>query len=297
MQYSFIDILVSAVTGLIMFGIGLTLQPADFRNIMVFPKAFFTALFSQMVALPVIAFIIAYFAPVSPEFKIGLVILAASPGGATAGFITYFLKGDVALSVSLTSVNSFLTLFSIPLIVNIALQIYMGETTQIQLPVMDTIIHIFFITIIPASLGIIFSHYQEKAAMRIERVLKFVMILMLLIVFIIKFFLGESDGGVAFKPTDFLNIIPYALLLNFCCLLFGYMFLKLFGLKHRSRITASIESGVHNTSLAILIAGTIIGNQEMVKPILLYAMFSFWTSLLFGYAANIVHEKWGGNSY
>jgi BASS family bile acid:Na+ symporter len=275
-----------------MFGIGLTLRPLDFKNILVFPRAFFTALFSQMVALPLIAFAIASFAPIAAEFKIGLVILAASPGGATAGFITYFLKGDVALSVSLTSVNSFLTLFSIPVVVNIALQTYLGQTTDIQLPVMDTIIHIFFITIIPALLGITFRHYREATALYIERGLKFILILMLLAVFIVKFFLGKNSGGVDFIPTDFMDIIPYALLLNFCCLLFGYMFLRVFGLKHQSRITASIESGVHNTSLAILIAGTIIGKQEMVKPILLYAMFSFWTSLAFGFVANLVYERY-----
>ena len=292
MHYNFIDILVSAATGLIMFGIGLTLSIADFRNILVFPRAFFTALFSQMIALPVIAFIIASFAPVSPEFKLGLIILAASPGGATSGFITYLLRGNVALSVSLTSINSFLTLFTIPVVVNIALQTFLGHASEIRLPLVNTIIQIFLVTIIPALLGIVFRHYFKNAAITIERVLKFVMIILLLAVFIIKFFLNEKSGGVAFMPDDFFDIIPYALLLNFCCLLFGYLFLQLFRLDHQSRITSSIESGVHNTSLAILIAGTIIGNQEMVKPILLYAMFSFWTSLAFGYVANLIYERY-----
>lgn len=290
MHHNLIDILVSTVTGLIMLGIGLSLRLIDFKNIFIAPKAIATALFSQMVALPIIAFIITMFAPISPEFKIGLIILAASPGGATSGFITYLLKGDIALSVSLTAVNSFLTLFSIPLVVNMALLFYLGESRTIHVPILDTLIHIFIITIIPVSIGIAIRHFKEKFAISIEKVLKFVMIFLLLVVFLIKFFAGKENGGVDFIRQDFYDILPYALLLNICCLLFGYTFLKLFKLSHKSSITASIESGVHNTSLALSIAATIIANAEMSKPILLYAMFSFITSLVIGYVLNYYFE-------
>jgi bile acid:Na+ symporter, BASS family len=291
MEYSLIDILVSCATGLIMFGIGISISVSDFKNIFVWPKALTVALVSQMLALPAIAFIIAYFAPISPAFKVGLVILAASPGGATSGFITYLLRGHVALSVSLTSINSFLTLISIPLVVNLALQFFMGENKEIELPIVASITHIFSITILPTIAGIAFRHFNLLLALKIDKVLKFVMIFLLLIVFLIKAFASQENGGVDFIESDFYNILPYALLLNFACLLFGYIFLWFFGLPHQSRITASIESGVHNTPLAILIAGTLLANQEMVKPILLYALFSFWTSFIFGYLLNILNEK------
>jgi bile acid:Na+ symporter, BASS family len=291
MEYSLIDILVSCATGLIMFGIGISISISDFKNIFVWPKALTVSLVSQMFALPIIAFVIAYFAPISPAFKVGLVILAASPGGATSGFITYLLRGHIALSVSLTSINSFLTLISIPLVVNLALKFFMGEHKEIELPILDSILQIFLITILPTLAGIAFRYFNEKLSIRIDKILKFVMIFLLLIVFLIKAFANQENGGVSFVKSDFYNIIPYALLLNFSCLLFGYFFLWVFGLPHHSRITASIESGVHNTPLAILIAGTLLANQEMVKPILLYALFSFWTSFIFGYFLNVVNDK------
>ena len=125
-----IDILVSTVLGLIMFGIGLSLKISDFTNIAKYPKAFSLALASQMIALPLIAFLVASVANVPNEIKVGLVILAASPGGATSGFITHLFHGNVALSLSLTSINSFLTLFSIPFVVNLALQHFMGKSTD-----------------------------------------------------------------------------------------------------------------------------------------------------------------------
>jgi bile acid:Na+ symporter, BASS family len=290
MDYHLIDILVTCVTGLIMFSLGLSLKQDDFRNIFSFPKALTIALISQMIALPAIAFLITWFAPISNEFKVGLIILAASPGGATSGIITYFLKGNIALSISLTAINSFLTLISIPLIVNLALIVYSGETVDITLPVGDTILQIFLVTILPAFLGVMFRHYNEPTAVKVEKNVKYIMMFLLLVVFIIKFFANESQGGVNFIEEDYYNILPNALLLNLSCLLFGYYFLKINGLRHRDCITACIESGVHNTPMAILIAGTIIGNQEMVKPILLYALFSFWTALLIGYLLNRIYS-------
>jgi bile acid:Na+ symporter, BASS family len=125
-QYTTIDILVSCVLGLIMYGVGISITVNQVIEIYQKPKAFLVAIISQMVALPVIAFLIAYFFDISPQIKVGLIILAASPGGATSGFITYLFRGNTALSITLTSINSLLTLFSIPLIVNLALQQFMS---------------------------------------------------------------------------------------------------------------------------------------------------------------------------
>jgi bile acid:Na+ symporter, BASS family len=291
MDFHLIDILVSLVTAMIMFSVGLSLTISDFRNIFLFPKAISIGLVSQMLVLPVIAFIITYFSPISNEFKIGLIILSASPGGATSGIITYLLKGNIALSISLTAINSFLTLFSIPLIVNAALIFYSGNHVEIRLPFLDTIIQIFMVTILPAAIGIAFRKYYEKFSLKIERHIKVVMIILLLIVFVVKFFANESHGGVNFTNADYINILPYALLLNISCLLCGFFLLKTAKLPHADCITACIESGVHNTPMAILIAGTIIANQEMVKPVLLYALFSFWTALLVGYLLNLAFGR------
>jgi bile acid:Na+ symporter, BASS family len=282
----FVDLAVGSVLGLVMFGVGLSLTLSDFSNIIRYPRAFFSALGAQMLGLPVIAFVIGLLSPLPAEIKVGLVILAASPGGATSGFLTYLWRGNVALSLSLTSVNSFLTLFSIPLVVNIGLKVYLGRSTELHLPFWDTVSHIFFITMIPATLGILLRRYYPAFAERISKPAKYVMLGLLGLVFTIKLFAGESQGGAGLDFHDFAVITPFALLQNAACLLFGYFFLKYMGLPHASRLTAAMESGVQNTTLAFLIASNMLENQEMVKPALVYSLYSFWTACLFAYTAN-----------
>jgi BASS family bile acid:Na+ symporter len=269
-----------------MFGVGLSLTFADFKRIVRHPRAFFSALGAQMLGLPLIAFAISLLAPIPDEIKVGLIILAASPGGATSGFLTYLWRGNVALSLSLTSVNSFLTLFSIPIVVNIGLRVFLGKSSDLHLPFWDTVSHIFFITIIPAMLGILLRRHYPRFAEKISKPAKYVMLALLGIVFAIKLFAGKSQGGAGLSAADFLLITPYALLQNAGCLFFGYFFMKWMGAPHPSRITAAMESGVQNTTLAFLIASNMLGNQEMVKPALVYSLYSFWTACIFAYTAN-----------
>lgn len=286
-----VDIAVGTVLGLVMFGVGLSLSLSEFTIIVRRPRAFLSALGAQMLGLPLIAFTLGMLAPLSPEIKVGLIILAASPGGATSGFLTYLWKGNVALSLSLTAVNSFLTLFSIPIVVNLGLRVYMGRSTDLHLPFWETVSHIFFITIIPATLGLLMRRYAPVLAERISKPAKYVMLALLGVVFTIKLFAGKSQGGAGLSSDDFLLITPFALLQNASCLFFGYFFMQYMGLPHTSRLTAAMESGVQNTTLAFLIASNMLGNQEMVKPALVYSLYSFWTACLFAYFANKIHYK------
>lgn len=287
-----IDLLVSSVLALIMFGIGLSLTLNDFTNIALYPKAFITALCSQMIALPLLAFATASLFQLSDEIRVGLVILAASPGGATSGFITHLFKGNVALSLSLTAVNSFLTLLTIPFVVNLALAHFMGQQSEIHLPFWETFIHIFSIALVPTFLGLLLRRYKTDWAIQIEKPAKYVMMFLLFTVFTIKIFAGQSSGGSGLTTVDFMEILPPALLLNALCLLTGYFLLKTVRLQHPDSLTAAIESGVHNTTLAFLIAGTLLHNETMVKAPLIYSMFSFWTALLFGFISNkLAHHK------
>lgn len=273
-----------------MFGVGISLTLSDFSNVFRHPRAFFSALSIQMLGLPLVAFIIGLLSPLPAAIKVGLIILAASPGGATSGFLTYLWRGNVALSLSLTSVNSFLTLFSIPVVVNLGLRVYMGRSTDLHLPFWETVSHIFFITIIPATFGLLLRRFAPAFAERISKPAKYVMLALLGLVFTIKLFAGESQGGAGLSPADFMQITPFALLQNAACLFLGYFFMKRMGLPHPSRLTAAMESGVQNTTLAFLIASNMLGNQEMVKPALVYSLYSFWTACLFAYFANRLNE-------
>jgi BASS family bile acid:Na+ symporter len=288
-----VDIAVGTVLGLVMFGVGLSLRFYEFAKIVRYPRAFVCALGAQMIGLPIIAFAIHLLAPLPPEIKVGFIILAASPGGATSGFLTYLWRGNVALSLSLTSVNSFLTLFSIPAVVNFGLIVFMGRSTDLHLPFWDTVSHIFFITIIPAFLGILIRQQNPDFADRIAKPAKYIMLSLLGVVFAIKLFAGKSAGGAGLSVHDFLLISPVALFQNISCLLFGYFFMKWMGLPHASRLTAAMESGVQNTTLAFLIAGSMIGNQEMLKPALIYSLYSFWMACIFAYYANKKEGKAG----
>jgi bile acid:Na+ symporter, BASS family len=286
----YIDTAVSIVLALIMFGVGLSLTFKDFARIIRYPKAFGVALCAQMIGLPIIAFLLAFFFPLPAVFKVGMIILAASPGGATSGFLTYLWRGNVALSLSITSVNSFLTLFTIPVIVNIGLLAYFGRSTELHLPFADTMKHIFFITIIPASIGIIVRRNYPNFAESIQKPAKYIMLSLLFMVFCVKLFAGESHGGAGLTMGDFILISPLALIQNLCCLFFGYYIMQFFGLDHPSRLTTAMEAGVQNTTLAFLIAGTLLKNQEMVKPALIYSMYSFWTACIFAYLMNKKHR-------
>ncbi len=281
-----VDLAVSVVLGLVMFGVGLSLTFDDFTRIIRYPKAFFSALGIQMLGLPVIALAINLIVPLPAALKVGFLILSASPGGATSGFLTYLWRGNVALSLSLTSINSILALFSIPLVVNFALRVFMGRETDLHLPFWDTVQQVFFITIIPATLGVALRHYFPYHAQLISKPSKYIMLVLLAIVFLVKMFASESQGGAGLTWEDFFQITPVALIQNAACLFTGYFFLQYMGQPHPSRLTAAIECGVQNTTLAFLIASVMLGNQEMVKPALVYSLFSFWTACLFAYFSN-----------
>jgi bile acid:Na+ symporter, BASS family len=282
----FVDILVSLVLGLVMFGVGLALSAADFRRIVRQPKALFFALASQLIALPIISFLIAWMAPVPPEIKVGLVILAASPGGATSGLVAHLFKADTALSISMTTINSFICLFSIPIVVNIALFRFLGAESVIQLPFWETVLQIFSITIIPATLGVLLRRRFPRTAKKAGRPIRFLMLGLLAVVFAIKIFARQNQGGAHLGFSDLMEILPFCLIQNVVSLFFGYFFLKKMGFPHPQALTAAIESGVQNTTLSFLIAGTLLGNEEMVKPPLIYSMFSLWTAGVFCYFLN-----------
>ena len=305
-EYNIVDILISIVLSLIMFGIGLSLTVQNFRNVLLYPKPILTGLTAQMVALPIIAFTFCFFSDLQPEFKVGLIILSVCPGGTTSNFITYLLNGNTALSVSMTTINSFLTLFSIPFIVNIALTYFLGSGTEFNLPYLETILQIFFITIIPATIGIFINVKLPKLARKLNsqinipfgilkkmkfNFIKSFTIVLLGIVFAIKLFASEGSGGAGLTKNDFVQLLPIGLLFNLTGLFFGYIVSLLLKLKDRTPMTIGIEVGLQNTTLAFLVAGTLLHNTEMQKPALVYAFFSFWTAILFGLFARYLKSK------
>lgn len=282
-----IDILIAAVLILIMFGIGISLSIEEVKEVFSKPKALLISLTSQMLLLPLIAFGICILFDIPLYIKMGLIILAASPGGTTSGFITFIFKGNTALSIVLTTINSILTLISIPIIINLSLFYFYGENSNFRLPIGETMRDIFMLTAIPAFLGVTFRHYKSQAAIKISKFTKPISTILLAIVFTLKFVGGKEDGAI--HQHEILEILPYALLLNILCFATGYLVSKLSNLGPKNQITVSVESAVHNTTIAFLVSGTLLDKPEFGKVALVYAMFSFWTALLFCYILNKIN--------
>jgi len=277
------DILLSLTLAFIMLGVGLSLTAESFRTLFLFPKPLIVGLTSQIIVLPLIAFLISGISNMSPALKVGLIILASCPGGTTSGLITYYFKGNVALSITFASINSILTLFTIPFIVNLSLLFYFGQSTIIHLSYIETIIQIFVITIIPAFIGVLIRSVRPEFAKRVQRPVKIMLTVALAFVFMILFFAGKETGGTGITWSEIMSIFPYTLLLNILCMSWGFFLGKLTKLGIRNSYTIGIEASVHNTTLAFLVAGTLLHDQEMVKPSLIYAMFSFWTAVIYSF--------------
>jgi len=276
------DILIPLVLACIMFGIGLSITIRDLKNLLYSPRYLFGGLFAQMILLPLIAMAVVYFSPLPPILKVGFIILASCPGGTTSGFVTYIFKGNVTLSVSLTSVNSLLTIFTVPLFVNAALYLFLGKTSTIHLPVFSSIVNIFIVTILPAAAGILFNYRFPATAEKIRRPIKLTMIVLFALVFLIFFLADEKQGGTGITMSEAIQITPYALAINIIGFTAGMLTGFLIGRSTSTSFTIGIEVALQNTTLAFLVAATLLDSHQMAKPALIYAMFSFWTALFYG---------------
>ena len=272
-----INLLLNVVLGMIMFGLGLSLKKHDFKVLFDQPKPLALGLFSQMILLPLLAYFIVTNAVLPVEFKVGLMILSVCPGGITSNLVSYFVKGNVALSVSLTVSNAVLSLISIPLLVNVFLWWLMPDSDSgfISLPLFETFVAIFLVTLLPAVLGMLVRTVVGKKIIEIQKIINVVLPILLLFVFAIKFLAKEDHGGTSMSTREIIQLTPYVIAFNVLSMLMGFLIGVPFRLSFKNRITMAIEVGLHNTALGLLIASQLLQNTEMEKPALVYALYSF----------------------
>ena len=256
----------------IMLGMGLTLTVKDFKNIVVFPKAIFLGLFAQIILLPIIGFMLIQLFGLSGTMAVGLMILAACPGGPTSNLITHLSRGDTALSISLTAVSSVITVATIPLIVNYAIQFF-GEEGSITLPVGETIVQIMGVTIIPVSIGMFLKNKFPLLSLKADKPVRIASTLFFILI-VLAAILKEKES----LPAFFAQAGPITLVLNILMLLLGYYLAKAFFLPKTQRISIAIESGIQNGTLGIMIAATLLKNSEMTIPIAIYSLLMFLTA-------------------
>lgn len=284
-----INYLLNVVLALIMFGLGLGLTKHDFRQLFDQPKSLAIGLFSQMVLLPLFAAWLVGYSDLAPEYKVGLMILSVCPGGITSNLVSYFVQGNVALAVSLTVCNAFLSLFTIPFLVNVFLSWLMpgnnAAISAIELPFWDTMFDIFIVTIIPAGLGMALRSKLGNNVYRLSKTVNWVLPFLLLVVFAAKFLAKPSVGGTQTSVQDIIAITPYAVVLNIGSMCLGFLAGLPFLLSFKNRTTIAIEVGLHNTALALLIAGEKLKQPMMEKPALVYALYSFLVTFGVAYIA------------
>jgi len=286
-----VNYLIDIILALIMFSIGTSLELKDYNYILNHPKTVALGLFFQMLFLPLLALIIIVFSDLNPILKVGLFIVSLCPGGTTSGFVSYLTKADVPLSVALTSINSFLILLTIPVFSNLAVEGFMGESSHIHLPALKTAFDIVLVILFPVLLGSVFNHFFHQVANKLQKWLKFVNIGLLAIMFSIKFFAPVHDGGSGMNWSDIKIIFPYAFGIHVIAMLASYFLSRLLIKNHESCITIGIEVGLQNTTLALMITSVIMQNNEMSKPALVYAFFSFFTTLAFAFLARYLTNR------
>ena len=258
---------------IIMFGMGLTLVVNDFTRLFTYPKEVIIGLFNQLVFLPLIGFLIILLFDLNSSMAIGIMILSLCPGGPTSNLITQVARGDIGLSVTLTALASLITVFTIPIILSKAITYFTGETDiVIELPIVQTMIQILVITVIPVSIGMLIRKKNEVFAIRMEKPMRIASTVLFIIIFLLVMFANKDLIVQAMKEVGLAT-----LLLNLLTMGLGYLTARIFGIKGKSQISITIESGIQNGTLAFVIATTILNNVEMGLPTGAYSIWMFIT--------------------
>lgn len=260
---------------IIMFGMGLSLTLSDFKRVVSYPKAIFVGLLSQIIILPLIGYLIAVGLDLSPVIAIGVMLLAACPGGSTSNLLTHLAKGDLALSVSLTAVSSLLSIITIPFIVQFALSEFLAQDQVISIDSITIIKQLFLIVIVPVSIGMFIKKKAPDFAERMDKPVKIASaVIFVLVIFGVTF--SIRDMFVAYMSEAGLP----AILLNVSTMVIGFALAVSFKLTRPQAISISIETGIQNGTLAITLATIALSNPDYSIVPAIYGLLMFVTGAI-----------------
>ena len=275
-----IDVILPLALAFIMFALGLGLTGNDFLRVVKQPRDFFVGAFSQIILLPIIAFILIKLWPwpITPELAIGVMIIAAAPGGVTSNILTSFAKGDVALSVTFTAIISLLCVFTVPNIVIRSVEYLSDENLVQNISVKSTAIKMFMIVTVPIVVGMILKKFTPVLALKFEPMAKRVSTGLFVLVLL----------GTIVKNKE--NIVPYfaqtgliTLALNVVMMIVAFYLAQLFGSGSKQKRCITIECGLQNGTLALFVANEILDGGLYEMPAATYSLIMFATSLIFVY--------------
>lgn len=268
---------------IIMFGLGLSLTTDDFRRVTRSPKAVVVALVLQVLVLPLVAFGLVKIFDLDPLLAVGVMLLAASPGGTTANLFSHLFRGDVALNITLTAINSVLAALTIPIITNLAIDHFDAQgDLGLQL---GKVVQVIAIVLIPVAIGMAVRRRSADFAGRADRPVRIFSIVVLVIVSV-GALLGEREN-----LADYMQQV--GLVTGIFCLAsltLGYAGARLLRLDKRQAIASSMEVGIHNTTVALTIALSVLESTEVAIPSAVYSVLMYVLATAFGYLITRRHS-------
>ena len=263
-----IQVAIPASVFIIMICLGMGLRPENFRQVFAFPRAILTGIAGQMILMPAMAFAVAaVLGKDNLTLQIGLVLLASCPGGPLSNSFVYLGRGRVDLSVCMTAVNGFLALLTTPIIASLGIAVFAGENTDIQLPLLKTILQIFLIAILPVIIGMIIHHRFPRFCHDNQGLAKVVSLILLIfhlsLVVVTNFSIIMESFHIFFFPAFIYCVLALAL---------GYLAAMIMRLDRDIRFTIGIEVGLQNVVLAILIANVILKRPDFALFIFTYGL-------------------------
>ena len=273
MVEAFLKVVLPIALVVMMFGMGLQLTGGDFLRLARFPKAVLAGLLAQLILLPSIAFMLVHFLSLPLAISAGIVILASCPGGVASNAYAFLARADVALSVTLTALSSVVALVSVPLIVTLGLEIIQLNTAEIshqgaiELPLHATVQQLFTVILLPLSAGMLVRRFAEHVALKAARWLAVVSMVVLVVLL-----MGAFIVGFDFLVNNFALILPVLLALNLASMIGAYFLAHAFGLLTRQRLTITIDTGIHNVGLGILVALNVLQQPDWIVAPSVYAI-------------------------
>lgn len=273
------SILLPMALVVIMLGLGLSLTVEDFRKVVSRPKPVVVALVCQTLILPVICFGIVYASALPAAIAVGMMLLAASPGGSSANLYSHLAGGDVALNITLTTINTVLALVTLPIIVNFSLLFFYGEGKVIPLQI-DKVLQVFALVLIPVAIGMFVRNRYASLAVTLDRPVKILSSLFLAGIVVIAL-IQEWNVLVTWGPVIGVATLAF----NLISLAIGYGVPRLMRLERRQAIAICMEVGIHNSTLVIAIAmsPTLLNNSEMAIPPAIYGLIAYITAAIVVY--------------
>ena len=270
------DLFLPLALAFIMFSLGLGLTGADFLRVVKQPKDFFVGAISQIILLPIVAFILVKIWPISPELAIGVMIIAAAPGGVTSNILTSFAKGDVALSISLTAIISLLSVITVPFILISSLNLLGSESIVQNISLVSMAMSMFLIVTVPVIIGMVFRKFAENISVKFESIAKKISVVLFIIV-LLGAILAEKDNIVSyFVDAGFITLV-----LNILMMIIAFYIAQLLGTGIAQKKCIAIECGLQNGTLAIFVGTTLFGGGAFIIPAATYSLIMFATSLVF----------------